>query len=97
MPSRLKAEKLSKHTNADELRKASQIGKLIDSFQNTAVEETNVNVNGAANATEEMAASISEISTQAANSNRLAQDAKNKINETVEVINTLAASAVHIE
>ncbi|MBL1422301.1 MAG: hypothetical protein COC24_017455 [Alphaproteobacteria bacterium] len=132
---RLEAEKLSKEQNANELHKADQINKLINSFQTTAVEkielvhtasgdlrqasealdhsadkmssesqmvssnveETNVNVNGAASATEEMVASISEISSQATSSNQLAMDAKNKTTETVEVINTLAASALHIE
>lgn len=132
---RVEAEKNSKEQNANELRKAAQINKLIDSFQNTAVEkiemvhnasgdlrqasealdhsadkmssesqmvsnnveETNINVNGAASATEEMAASIGEISNQASSSNQLALDAKSKTSETVEVINTLAASALHIE
>ncbi|MGL1921030.1 MAG: methyl-accepting chemotaxis protein [Hyphomicrobiales bacterium] len=61
------------------------------------VEKTNINVTGAASATEEMVASITEISSQAATSNELAIEAKNKTNKTVKVINTLAASAQHIE
>ncbi len=63
----------------------------------TNVDNTNMNVSGAASATEEMAASISEISHQAATSNELANGAKQKTLETVTVINTLATSAQHIE
>lgn len=61
------------------------------------VGQTNENMSGAANATEEMVASIGEISNQAAASNELALNAKRKTDDTVGIINTLAASAQHIE
>ncbi|PCI85150.1 MAG: hypothetical protein COB24_14005 [Hyphomicrobiales bacterium] len=61
------------------------------------VEDTSNNVTSAATATEEMVASISEIAQQASLSTDIAEEARTKTSETVEVINTLSSSAKHIE
>ena len=61
------------------------------------VEDTSNNVSTAANATEEMVSSISEIALQASLSTDIAEQARAKTSETVAVIKTLSSSAKHIE
>lgn len=61
------------------------------------VQDTSINVTGAASATEEMVASIGEIAEQASNSTSIAEMASEKTTEAVKVINTLTSSAKHIE
>ncbi|MBL1240357.1 MAG: hypothetical protein COB13_000790 [OCS116 cluster bacterium] len=87
-----KLEEVSKNLNSssDNMQKQSQT--VIGNVRNTSE-----NVVSAAGATEEMVASISEIAEQASHSTKIAQEAKSKTNETVNVINTLSVSAKHIE
>ena len=87
-----KLEDVSKVLNesAAEMQKQSQI-------VTSNVENTSHNVVGAASATEEMVASISEIAQQAALSTDIAEEARIKTTETVSVINELSSSAKHIE
>lgn len=61
------------------------------------VDDTNVNVAHASTATDEMVASIKEISKQASLSTDIAEQASIETSKTVTVINTLSASASHIE
>ena len=61
------------------------------------VETTSHNINGVASAAEEMVASISEISEQAARSTNMADAAKNKTQDTVKIIETLSTSATGIQ
>ena len=82
------SEKL--HGSASDMQKQSKI-------VNDNVKNTSENVVNAASASEEMSSSISEISTQASLSTKIAEQAREKTNATVIVINTLASSAKHIE
>lgn len=61
------------------------------------VQNTSENVLNAASAAEEMVASISEIAQQATRSTAITETARDKTVEAVQVINTLGASAKHIE
>ncbi|MBL1421939.1 MAG: nitrate- and nitrite sensing domain-containing protein [Alphaproteobacteria bacterium] len=61
------------------------------------VETTSHNINSVASAAEEMVASIGEISEQAARSTDMADTAKAKTQNTVEIIETLSASATGIQ
>ncbi len=85
-------EDVSKNLNdsASEMQNQSQI-------VTSNVQDTSENVTSAASATEEMVASITEISTQASHSTEIANQARIKTGETVNVIADLAASAKHIE
>lgn len=85
-------EGVSKDLNDSATEMQSQSRLVIDN-----VEDTSHNVTSAATATEEMVASISEIAEQASLSTDIAEEARTKTSETVEVINTLSSSAKHIE
>lgn len=83
---------VSKNLNESAFEMQSQSRIIADNMTNTSE-----NVVNAASATEEMVSSINEISTQANGSNKIAEEARIKTEETVEVINTLSSSAKHIE
>ena len=85
-------EDVSKDLNVSATEMQSQSRLVIEN-----VEDTSNNVTSAATATEEMVASISEIAQQASLSTDIAEEARTKTSETVEVINTLSSSAKHIE
>lgn len=61
------------------------------------VETTSMNISGVASAAEEMVASISEISSQAARSTDMASAANEKTQGTVQIIETLSTSATGIQ
>lgn len=77
-------------TSAVEMQKQS-----VDVMSN--VDDTSVNVSSIASATEEMVASIGEISEQASRSTEMAISAKTKTKDTVGIINTLSESAKGIQ
>lgn len=61
------------------------------------VETTSMNISGVASAAEQMVASISEISEQAARSTQMADTAKDRTQHTVKIIETLTTSATGIQ
>lgn len=85
-------ENVSKKLNnsANDMQKQSQI-------VTGNVQDTSINVTGAASATEEMVASIGEIAEQASKSTSIAEQASVKTSEAVRVIGSLTSSAKHIE
>ena len=87
-----KLEGVSKNLSETAADMQSQSDIVVSNVQNTSE-----NVLNAASAAEEMVASISEIAQQATRSTTITDTAREKTIEAVQVINTLGASAKHIE